>query len=79
MLSQAFLYLNSNPGCQLVLTNDDYSMSLKGGGSIPGEGAIASVLYGARKDLKPLIVVSDKVAHEEQGDLFSMPTIGQAS
>lgn len=62
-----------------MLTNDDFSMTIPGGGAIPGEqlppllgpslshatdalrshtgeGAIASVLLNARKDLKPLIV-----------------------
>ncbi|SCZ98516.1 BZ3500_MvSof-1268-A1-R1_Chr3-1g05435 [Microbotryum saponariae] len=55
-LAKAFNYLGSNSGCRLILTNDDHSMTAKGGGILPGEGAIASVLYGARKDLKPLVV-----------------------
>ncbi|ORY92962.1 HAD-like domain-containing protein [Leucosporidium creatinivorum] len=55
-LAKAFNYLNFNPDCRLVLTNDDFSMSIPGGGSIPGEGAIASVLLNARKNLQPLIV-----------------------
>ena len=54
-LAKAFNFLATNDGCQLVLTNDDYSMK-SAEGILPGEGAIASVLYGARKDLKPLVI-----------------------
>ncbi|GAA6011983.1 hypothetical protein JCM10207_003449 [Rhodosporidiobolus poonsookiae] len=56
-LAKAYNYLSSNPGCQLILTNDDQSFLLPSGGYCPGEGAIASVLYGALpKGTKPTIV-----------------------
>lgn len=56
-LAKAYNYLASNPGCELILTNDDQNFLLPGGGYAPGEGAIASVLFGALpKDRKPLIV-----------------------
>lgn len=56
-LTKAYNYLASNPGCQLVLTNDDESMLLPHGGYAPGEGAIASVLYGALpRGHKPIVV-----------------------
>ncbi|GAA5962024.1 hypothetical protein JCM8115_002885 [Rhodotorula mucilaginosa] len=56
-LTKAYNYLASNPGCQLVLTNDDQSMLLPDGGYAPGEGAIASVLYGALpRGQKPIVV-----------------------
>lgn len=54
-LSKAYNYLATNPGCKLVLTNDDQSLQIPGG-LVCGEGAISSVLLGARKGLKPLIV-----------------------
>ncbi|GAA6027183.1 hypothetical protein JCM8097_002463 [Rhodosporidiobolus ruineniae] len=56
-LAKAYNYLSSNPGCQLILTNDDQSFLLPHGGYAPGEGAIASVLFGALpKGRKPTIV-----------------------
>ncbi|GAA5851151.1 hypothetical protein JCM8547_004147 [Rhodosporidiobolus lusitaniae] len=57
-LAKAYNYLSSNKGCQLVLTNDDQSFLLPHGGFAPGEGAIASVLYGAipPSSPKPIIV-----------------------
>ncbi|GAA5911293.1 uncharacterized protein JCM6883_001970 [Sporobolomyces salmoneus] len=56
-LAKAYNYLASNPDCELILTNDDQNFLLPGGGYAPGEGAIASVLFGALpKDRKPLIV-----------------------
>jgi 4-nitrophenyl phosphatase len=57
ILAKAYNYLSSNPGCQLILTNDDASFLLPHGGFCPGEGAIASVLYGALpKGTRPTIV-----------------------
>ncbi|KAL8283759.1 hypothetical protein RQP46_005554 [Phenoliferia psychrophenolica] len=55
MIAKAYNYLGSNPGCQLVLTNDDQTVLIPNG-VCPGEGAMASVLYGARKGLVPTIV-----------------------
>ncbi|GAA5978713.1 hypothetical protein JCM11641_006151 [Rhodosporidiobolus odoratus] len=56
-LAKAYNYLSSNPGCKLILTNDDQSFLLPHGGYCPGEGAIASVLFGAlTKGDKPTIV-----------------------
>lgn len=55
-LCKAFNYLSSNPLCQLILTNDDHTVMLANGGVCPGEGAMASVLFGARKGLIPLII-----------------------
>jgi len=55
-LAKAYNYLALNKNCRLVLTNDDQSLQLPNGGLAPGEGAIASVLLGARKGLKPIIV-----------------------
>ncbi|GAA5943301.1 uncharacterized protein JCM15063_000759 [Sporobolomyces koalae] len=57
-LAKAYNYLASNPDCQLVLTNDDQNFLLPSGGYAPGEGAIASVLFGALKPpyAQPLIV-----------------------
>ncbi|CEQ40872.1 SPOSA6832_02511, partial [Sporobolomyces salmonicolor] len=56
-LAKAYNYLTSNPGCQLILTNDDQSFLLPHGGYAPGEGAISSVLVCAlRKGVKPTIV-----------------------
>lgn len=56
-ITKAYNYLASNPGCKLVLTNDDQSMLLPGGGYAPGEGAIASCLYGALpRGEKPSVV-----------------------
>ncbi|GAA5824107.1 hypothetical protein JCM11251_001525 [Rhodosporidiobolus azoricus] len=56
-LAKAYCYLSSNPGCKLITTNDDQSFQLPGGGYAPGEGAIASVLYGALpKGQKPINV-----------------------
>ncbi|GAA5883509.1 hypothetical protein JCM16303_005453 [Sporobolomyces ruberrimus] len=56
-LAKAYNYLASNPDCELILTNDDQNFLLPHGGYAPGEGAIASVLFGALpKDRKPLIV-----------------------
>ncbi|GAA5989583.1 hypothetical protein JCM10908_000543 [Rhodotorula pacifica] len=57
-LTKAYNYLASNQGCQLVLTNDDQSMLLPDQqGYAPGEGAIASVLYGALpRGQKPIVV-----------------------
>lgn len=57
VLAKAYNYLSSNPGCQLVLSNDDQSFLLPHGGLCPGEGAIASVLYGALpKGKRPIVV-----------------------
>ncbi|GAA5974269.1 hypothetical protein JCM21900_003250 [Sporobolomyces salmonicolor] len=56
-LAKAYNYLTSNPGCQLILTNDDQSFLLPHGGYAPGEGAISSVLVCALpKEVKPTIV-----------------------
>ncbi|GAA5824543.1 hypothetical protein JCM5353_007237 [Sporobolomyces roseus] len=56
-LAKAYNYLSSNPWCELILTNDDQNFLLPSGGYVPGEGAIASVLFGALpKGTKPLIV-----------------------
>jgi len=59
-LAKAYNYLSSNPGCRLVLTNDDQSFLLPSGGYAPGEGAIASVLYGALPAGAPEKVVVGK-------------------
>ncbi|GJN89294.1 hypothetical protein Rhopal_002274-T1 [Rhodotorula paludigena] len=56
-LAKAYCYLSSNPGCRFVLTNDDQSFLLPSGGYCPGEGAIASVLYGALQKGSEKIVV----------------------
>jgi 4-nitrophenyl phosphatase len=57
VLAKAYCYLSSNPGCRLVMTNDDQSFLLPHGGLCPGEGAIASVLYGALpKGQRPTVV-----------------------
>ncbi|GAA6023635.1 hypothetical protein JCM11491_006181 [Sporobolomyces phaffii] len=56
-LAKAYNYVASNPDCDLILTNDDQNFLLPGGGYAPGEGAIASVLFGALPTgKKPLIV-----------------------
>ncbi|GAA5897083.1 hypothetical protein JCM8208_006165 [Rhodotorula glutinis] len=59
-LAKAYNYLSSNPGCRLVLTNDDQSFLLPSGGYAPGEGAIASVLFGALPPGAPEKVVVGK-------------------
>ncbi|GAA6048226.1 hypothetical protein JCM3770_006490 [Rhodotorula araucariae] len=59
-LGKAYNYLSSNPGCRLILTNDDQSFLLPSGGYAPGEGAIASVLYGALPPGAPEKVVVGK-------------------
>ncbi|GAA6061275.1 hypothetical protein JCM10212_004681 [Sporobolomyces blumeae] len=56
-LAKAYNYLSSNQYCELILTNDDQNFLLPHGGYAPGEGAIASVLFGALpQGTKPLIV-----------------------
>ncbi|BGP40017.1 hypothetical protein JCM10450v2_003997 [Rhodotorula kratochvilovae] len=59
-LGKAYNYLSSNPGCRLILTNDDQSFLLPSGGYAPGEGAIASVLYGALPPGAPPKVIVGK-------------------
>lgn len=54
-LAKAYNYLGTNKYCQLVLTNDDQTVLIPDG-VCPGEGAMAAILYNARKDLKPIIV-----------------------
>ncbi|BGP16104.1 hypothetical protein JCM10213v2_004098 [Rhodosporidiobolus nylandii] len=57
MLAKAYNYLSSNPGCKLVVTNDDEAFLLPHGGYSPGEGAVVKVLYGAlKKGEKPIVV-----------------------
>ncbi|KAM0756241.1 2-phosphoglycolate phosphatase [Meredithblackwellia eburnea MCA 4105] len=55
MISKAYNYLGTNKNCKLVLTNDDATVLIPDG-VCPGEGAMASVLYNARKGLQPIIV-----------------------
>lgn len=49
-MCKAYNYIATNPECKLVLTNDDSTVLIPGG-SCPGEGAMASFLFGARKNL----------------------------
>lgn len=57
-LCKAFTYLATN-NAKLVLTNDD-STVIVSGGVCPGEGAMASILMGARKDLQRQHVIVGK-------------------
>jgi len=53
-MSKAFNYLTHNPGCVLLLSNDDPEVPLHHGGTAAGEGAIAAPLKLAAKG--PIIV-----------------------
>lgn len=53
-MSKAYNYLTHNPGCVLLLSNDDAQVPLHHGGTAAGEGAIAAPLRLAAKG--PVIV-----------------------